>query len=222
MATLLPPTNMTAAEMVPDTRNPARDSRFWCLPPMRGGNGNGDGHFPMYLVTQGRIVGVWKSWTVTKAMVDGFPAGAQRGHHSERACVEEWQLHCVLGVHPHPVDPNVGEAFGMGPVPGLPPSPVATASPATSPPPSPTALHSPGAMTTSSSTESSVNESWDEVPQGPRFFALWKQKIVYGDRDDAQHAFTAAQARRGRQRIMSTDLYEEAQAFSEGFYWIRD
>lgn len=40
-----------------------------------------------------------------EAMVAGYPANAQRGHHTLEGCIREWQLHCALGVHPHPVDP---------------------------------------------------------------------------------------------------------------------
>jgi hypothetical protein len=41
--------------------------------------------------------------TVAQAMVTGFPNSAHKGHHSYKACVAEWQRHCLLGVHPHPV-----------------------------------------------------------------------------------------------------------------------
>jgi hypothetical protein len=46
------------------------------------------------------------SRTVVKAMVSGHPSGAQRGHQTMRGCIAEWQEHCVLGVHPHPVEPQ--------------------------------------------------------------------------------------------------------------------
>jgi hypothetical protein len=63
MATALTPTTMTAEEMVPDTQNPDHDPQYWCLPPVRdepiGGQRCG---YPMYLVTQGRSVGVWHNW----------------------------------------------------------------------------------------------------------------------------------------------------------------
>jgi hypothetical protein len=39
--------------------------------------------------------------------VTGFPNSAHKGHHSYEACVAEWQQHCLLGVHPHPVAPRL-------------------------------------------------------------------------------------------------------------------
>jgi hypothetical protein len=42
-------------------------------------------------------------------MVGGHPSGAQRGHHTMEGCVAEWQEHCLLGVHPHPADPERGD-----------------------------------------------------------------------------------------------------------------
>jgi hypothetical protein len=63
MPPTLPPTNMTAEEMIPDTVNPAHDPKFWCLPPVRDQPSEyHKNRFPMYLVTQGRAVGVWHNW----------------------------------------------------------------------------------------------------------------------------------------------------------------
>jgi hypothetical protein len=62
---MLPKTNMTAEEVVPDTKTPGHDPRYWCLPPKRG---NFDevvplsGGFEFHLVTAGRQVGVWRDW----------------------------------------------------------------------------------------------------------------------------------------------------------------
>ncbi|KAJ7873227.1 hypothetical protein B0H13DRAFT_2348906 [Mycena leptocephala] len=102
-------TNMTPEEVVPDTMTEGHDPRFWCLPPMRedlnAAVRNGGG-YEFYLVTQGRKVGVWRNWTVAKAMISGYPDNAHKGHHSYAACVVEWQAHCPLGVHPHPGDPQ--------------------------------------------------------------------------------------------------------------------
>jgi hypothetical protein len=57
------PTNMTLGEMIPDTENPEHDAHYWCLPPIREVEGGEEGgRYPMYLVTQGRKVGVWRSW----------------------------------------------------------------------------------------------------------------------------------------------------------------
>ncbi|KAJ7812083.1 hypothetical protein B0H14DRAFT_2606037 [Mycena olivaceomarginata] len=44
--------------------------------------------------------------TVVKAMVSGYPSGAQHGHHTMEGCIAEWQEHCALGVHPHPAVPQ--------------------------------------------------------------------------------------------------------------------
>jgi hypothetical protein len=63
MLPTLPPTNMTAEEMIPDTINPAHDPNFWCLPPVRDQPSKRQkNRYPMYLVTQGRVVGVWHNW----------------------------------------------------------------------------------------------------------------------------------------------------------------
>ncbi|KAJ6589550.1 hypothetical protein B0H19DRAFT_1249079 [Mycena capillaripes] len=104
-------TNITAQGMIPDNQNVAHDARYWCLPPIRDTpSEGGGGNYPFYLVSQGHQVGVWHNWTVVKAMVDGYPAGAQRGHSTMKGCVDEWQLHCALGAHPHPVDPQISRA----------------------------------------------------------------------------------------------------------------
>ncbi|KAF8210710.1 hypothetical protein K438DRAFT_1808082 [Mycena galopus ATCC 62051] len=107
MAPALIPTNMTAEEMVPDDQNPDHDPHYWCLPPVRDeSSGRQSEGYPMYLVTQGRSVGVWHNWTVVNAVVSGHSGGAQRGHHTMASCIAEWQQHCVLGVHPHPPAPS--------------------------------------------------------------------------------------------------------------------
>ncbi|KAJ7861844.1 hypothetical protein B0H14DRAFT_3445100 [Mycena olivaceomarginata] len=106
MPPVLLPTNMTIDEMIPDHTNPGHDPRFWCLPPVRDKPNGTPGNYPMYLVSQGRQVGVWHNWTVVKAMVTRHPSGAQRGHKTMVGCVAEWQEHCLLGVHPHPAEPK--------------------------------------------------------------------------------------------------------------------
>jgi hypothetical protein len=65
MPPALPPTNMTAEEVIPDIVNPNHDSRFWCLPPVRDTpSQNRTNRFPMYLVSQGKSVGIWHNWSV--------------------------------------------------------------------------------------------------------------------------------------------------------------
>jgi hypothetical protein len=43
--------------------------------------------------------------TVAQSMVTGYPNATNKGHHTYESCVGEWQAHCQLGVHPHPVEP---------------------------------------------------------------------------------------------------------------------
>ncbi|KAJ7721223.1 hypothetical protein B0H14DRAFT_2642496 [Mycena olivaceomarginata] len=118
MTAMASPTNMTSTDMIPELDNAAHDPRFWCLPPVRDESSEaGTGNSPMYLVTQGRSVGVWHNWTVVKAMVSRYPSGAQRGHHTMQGCIAEWQQHCALGVHPHPPEPKHA-ATTIRPIPG--------------------------------------------------------------------------------------------------------
>ncbi|KAJ7074819.1 hypothetical protein B0H15DRAFT_806620 [Mycena belliarum] len=107
---------MTPAEMVPDTQNPDHDPRFWCLPPIREDltkPHRQTGGAPLHLVTEGRQVGIWRSWTVVQEMVQGYSGAAHRGHASVPDCIEEWQRHCILGAHPHPVDPALELALPL-------------------------------------------------------------------------------------------------------------
>ncbi|KAJ7214590.1 hypothetical protein B0H12DRAFT_1242149 [Mycena haematopus] len=205
---------MTAQEMVPDSANPAHDPQFWCLPPVRDQpSATGRGAHRMYLVTQGKVVGIWYNWTVVKAMVSGYPEGAQRAHDTMEGCVAEWQQHCALGVHPHQADPaNAGT-----PIPDL----------------SVLSLTEVGRMsgddtstapTTTTTSVSSVSSAtattWTEVPELARYFALWGARIVYTDRREARTAFLQAEEEGLRPRVLSSTNYDEAQAFAEGLYWI--
>ncbi|KAF8196391.1 hypothetical protein K438DRAFT_1968108 [Mycena galopus ATCC 62051] len=228
-------TNMTANEMIPDTFNPLHNPEFWCVPATRDmASEKCSGGYPMYLVTQGRQVGIWKNWTMAKTMVDGYPESAYRGHHSVEGCIQEWQLHCALGVHPHPVDPGLSS----------PPAPVGTRTLAyqRGRPVDPRLQAKlkkycmpilPGSSTTSSQVGSEDSESisscssvtaetWADVPAASRYLALWRGNIVYSDRQTAKAAFMLAEQRGGKPCILSTTDYEEAQAFSEGVYWVED
>jgi hypothetical protein len=40
-----------------------------------------------------------------QASLAGYPDSANRGYNSLEECNEAWQALCVLGIHPHPVDP---------------------------------------------------------------------------------------------------------------------
>jgi hypothetical protein len=63
MSLMLTPTNLTTEDMFPETDNTAHNPQYWCLPPVRDepseGGVNG---YAMYLVSQGRNVGVWHNW----------------------------------------------------------------------------------------------------------------------------------------------------------------
>jgi hypothetical protein len=99
-------------------------------------------------------------------MVSGFPGGAQRGHKSIAGCIAEWQVHCRLGVHPHPADPRAAIIADSSPPPPWSP-PHENISPVSD------ALETISSVTT---------ESWAEVPANSRFFAIWRGGVVYSDR----------------------------------------
>ncbi|KAJ7870631.1 hypothetical protein B0H14DRAFT_3573811 [Mycena olivaceomarginata] len=229
---------MTASEMIPDCANPEHDSRYWCLPPVRDEpSEGGQDAYPMYLVTQGKAVGVWHNWTVVKAMVDRYPSGAQRGHQTMEGCIAEWQQHCLLGVHPHPANPKKVEAAlstaihtipgptrnrGRRVEPGLQAqmkefcmpdlSHLSLAESATS------RNNQGSTSSTISSTSSITATTWDEVPELVRYFALWGGRIVFTDRTEAKRAFLQVEAEGEKPSILSTTNYDEAQAFSESVY----
>ncbi|KAJ7446062.1 hypothetical protein FB451DRAFT_1412422 [Mycena latifolia] len=104
----LVPTNLRPEEVVMDTRG-AKDARYYCLPPFRGDRtrevGRGGG-FPWHLVFQGHEVGVYNYWPEAKASLTGYPNSGNQGFYSEEECIDAWQAMCVLGLHPHPVDPT--------------------------------------------------------------------------------------------------------------------
>ncbi|KAJ7711945.1 hypothetical protein B0H14DRAFT_3524242 [Mycena olivaceomarginata] len=201
---------MTKAEMIPDRENPAHNPAFWCLPPVRDAP-TGGGRFPMYLVTQGKSVGIWHNWTVVKAMVSGHPSGAQRGHQTMEDCVAEWQTHCLLGVRPHPPAANFG-SDRAGPrgedggnleldLTGLSLDEISTI--------------------TSASTVSSVPaDSSTGVPASARYFALWGGRIVYTDRAEVRNTFLEREAAGAKPSMLSSADYDEVQAFCESIHWI--
>ncbi|KAF8157472.1 hypothetical protein K438DRAFT_1986597 [Mycena galopus ATCC 62051] len=91
----LPRTNLSAEEVIMDSRPGGRDSRYYCLPPFRG-SPNAPGH----------IVGVFDDWLETQASMSGYPDNSFRGYHSMAECIEAWQALCRWGIHPHEVDPE--------------------------------------------------------------------------------------------------------------------
>ncbi|KAJ7264971.1 hypothetical protein B0H12DRAFT_1230604 [Mycena haematopus] len=102
------PTIHSGEELImDDERTGGRDSRYYCLPPFRGNTerqrqGRG-GRF--YLVSHGRVVGIFDNWLEAQASVSGFRGNSYRGYDSVEECIDAWQDMCRLGVHPHPVDP---------------------------------------------------------------------------------------------------------------------
>ncbi|KAJ7665758.1 hypothetical protein B0H17DRAFT_1210765 [Mycena rosella] len=102
-------TNLQPEEVVMDTRG-GKDARYYCLLPFRGQRQEpvktGGAGFPWHLVFQGHRVGMYNSWPEAKASLSGFSGSGNRGYHSEEECIDGgWQQMCVLGIHPHPVDP---------------------------------------------------------------------------------------------------------------------
>ncbi|KAJ7795071.1 hypothetical protein B0H14DRAFT_3555836 [Mycena olivaceomarginata] len=85
--TKLAPTNLPVEELVMDDRG-VKDPRYYCLPPFRG-----DPSHPSPRPVE------------AKASLTGFPDHSNQGCHTEEECIEVWQRLCVLGVHPHPVNP---------------------------------------------------------------------------------------------------------------------
>ncbi|KAF8129444.1 hypothetical protein K438DRAFT_1789119 [Mycena galopus ATCC 62051] len=97
-------TNMRADEVIMDTRGGGQDPRYYCLPPFHGDAEREIKRF--YLVSQGRVVGVFDDWLMAKASVSGFPDNSHRAYKTMHECIIAWQGLCRLGLHPHPVDPE--------------------------------------------------------------------------------------------------------------------
>ncbi|KAJ7289820.1 hypothetical protein C8J57DRAFT_1494238 [Mycena rebaudengoi] len=223
-------TNMSASEMVPDTLNAAHDPRYWCLPPQRDspnvvvGEPN-KGKHTFYLVSQGYVVGTWRNWTVAKAMISGFSGAAHRGHRTYEGCVNEWQQHCALGVHPHPVDPALGatERTDNGP-------PAKGDKPAA---PAPARLPSWKGKAVDPALQAEMkkycmpnlpeagpsraaDDDADNVgPRPGRYSAIWGGRIVFCSCYEARCAFLAAEERGLEPQLLSTDNFTEAQDYSE-------
>ncbi|KAJ7932996.1 hypothetical protein B0H13DRAFT_1856651 [Mycena leptocephala] len=216
---MLPKTNMTADEMVPDVDTPGHDPRFWCLPPKRGDFDEVvplGGGFEFHLVTAGRQVGVWRDWTVAQTMVTGYPSNGHKGHHSYAGCVREWQQFCPLGVHPHPGDPARSSASaGMTN--------------------DDTTLHEKGkerqARQASASAarhaRRSLSSPASTVPgpsraiaapggSSPKYFAIWGGGVVYSSRYAAKMAFDDVVEEGEEAELLSTGDFDIALAYAEG------
>ncbi|KAJ7076250.1 hypothetical protein B0H15DRAFT_955776 [Mycena belliarum] len=101
-------TNLPPEEMVMDTHG-VKDARYYCLPPVRGDRSSTPGPhrkgYVWHLVFQGRVVGLFNNWAEAKASISGYPDSENQGFDSEEEGINTWQLLCILGMHPHPVDP---------------------------------------------------------------------------------------------------------------------
>ncbi|KAJ7678416.1 hypothetical protein B0H14DRAFT_2655926 [Mycena olivaceomarginata] len=104
------PTNLPLEDLRMDDRG-IKDPRYYCLPPFRGNresrvSARRGGGWPLHLVAQGRQVGIFDNWIEANASLTGYPDASNQGCNTEEECIEVWQRLCVLGVHPHPVDPS--------------------------------------------------------------------------------------------------------------------
>ncbi|KAJ7076774.1 hypothetical protein C8R43DRAFT_966172 [Mycena crocata] len=205
--------NLPPQDMVPDQNNPAHNPRFWYLPPIRDDLdevvmvGWGNSNYEFHLVTEGREVGVWRSWTVAKEMVSGYPRNGHKGHHTYAGCIAEWQQHCPLGKHPHPVDPKYqGDAASQcwsrdidgqvlvcdcfdGNIGGGKSAPEAI----------------------------SLHRSQPHTPAMPsRYYAIWGAGVVYSTRYAAGLAFNDAVEDGDEPELLSSENFESALAYAEG------
>ncbi|KAJ7099208.1 hypothetical protein C8R44DRAFT_888665 [Mycena epipterygia] len=152
------------------------------------------GGWKFHLVTEGREVGVWKNWTVAQTMISGHPNAAHKGHHSYAACQAEWQQHCLLGVHPHPVDPK---ASSSGQIAGTP----RRRRPSSTPP--------------SRRTSGAARHGVALVPV-TRYYAIWGAGIVYSTKYAAGVAFDEAVDEDAEPELLSSLDFETALAYAEG------
>ncbi|KAJ6489289.1 hypothetical protein C8R47DRAFT_1215639 [Mycena vitilis] len=103
-------TNLPLSLLVMDDREDGKDGRYYCLPPYYGtpgGKAKSGSGYACHLVSQGHRVGIHDDWLQAKSSVTGFPHSAHRGYDSVDECIEAWQRLCPLGIHPHPVDPQL-------------------------------------------------------------------------------------------------------------------
>ncbi|KAJ6469661.1 hypothetical protein C8R47DRAFT_1078031 [Mycena vitilis] len=68
--------------------------------------GKGKGRIMRRKTLGGHIVGTFDNWLEAKASLSGYPDSGNRGFNSIDECIDAWQKLCVLGIHPHPVDPD--------------------------------------------------------------------------------------------------------------------
>jgi hypothetical protein len=124
----LKPTNLPTEDVVMDDRNNGKDVRYYCLPPYYGKAGNkaqvkqgGGTRFILFrkdikwaFPTIGECAGLVRHCKKSgngvfrleaQDSLSGYPESANRGYHSIDECIEAWQVLCLLGIHPHAVDP---------------------------------------------------------------------------------------------------------------------
>ncbi|KAJ7758919.1 hypothetical protein B0H14DRAFT_2975215 [Mycena olivaceomarginata] len=237
---------MTAEEVIPETDNPAHNSRFWCLPPVRDqpSEDRRGGGYPMYLVSQGRAVGVWHNWTVCE--VDGERSSVRCAGWPSH----DGRVHCrvarALRSGSPPASrcsrrdaPTAGCDTGNGRTIEVERAPGGTGT--SSSPTNRRRLYcmpqlaslsledvatTPSAADDLSSSVSSplsiTSTEWVTVPDAARYFALWGGRIIYTDRAEAREVFVEAERQEEKPKILTTTDYNEAQAFSEAIYWLCD
>ncbi|KAJ7866622.1 hypothetical protein B0H14DRAFT_3442329 [Mycena olivaceomarginata] len=155
------------------------------------------------LVTCGREVGVWKDWTVAQAMVSGFPSSAHKGHHLYEACVAEWQQHCLLGVHPHPVAPRLPSKSAWTPQKEVAASSITTQEP----------MGKPQHLT--SVPERGSTPHLNAHPS-PRYYTISGGGQVYSSKRAAKLAFNRVVEDGGEPNLVSTEDFNVALVFAEG------
>ncbi|KAJ7164599.1 hypothetical protein C8R43DRAFT_946414 [Mycena crocata] len=208
-------------DVLPDNRTAGRDPRFWCLPPMRD-NVNLEvprAQYRFYLVTRGRMVGVWRRWSVAQLMTTGFPDAGYKGHDSYETCIAEWQEQCRMGMHPHPVDPDVVNAQGKRcEVVGETSSLVVAAKPSTA-----TSRRSGGRGTAPRRSLSMPPSNVSAVvgrdaPEecALRYFAIWGGEIVYSTSYAAKLAFDEAVEEGNEPELLTTADFNIALAYARG------
>ncbi|KAJ7902913.1 hypothetical protein B0H14DRAFT_3422375 [Mycena olivaceomarginata] len=227
---------MTSTDMIPELDNARTIPDSGAFHHVRRVERSWNGKLPNVSCDAREECGCLAQLTVVKAMVSRYPSGAQRGHHTMQGCIAEWQQHCASVSTLTPRNPNAqqlrSDQFQA-------PSGIATCR-GTGPPDGPFCMpnlqglalaepshqkgdtRSASPESTSVSSTSSISTTWEEVPETARLFALWCGRVVFSDRGEAKEAFLKAEARGGKPRVLSTANYDEAQAFSEGIYWVDD
>ncbi|KAJ7754663.1 hypothetical protein DFH07DRAFT_959685 [Mycena maculata] len=216
-------TNLPVEEMIPERDNVAHDSRYWCLPPVREDLTVKMSGKAMYLVAQGCQCGIFRNVSVAKVMAQGHPKGVWHGHDTTEGCIEEWQRHCALGLHPHPADPLLPAPMSASPrknrsgsvllgkgkrvdaklqadlqqfcMPKL-------------------DLPQPSSSASLSSLSSLSGSS--TAPAAPTYFAVWNGRKVYSNQNKAKEAFIAAARAGGKETLLTTPDYDEAHAYAMG------